>query len=172
MTSRSLGGAATHAEGLVEIKKRSSPIKKGKDPMPPPPPSPPPAEEIPEVRPGIICVRDYDATIQKGKAGQGINQQGIFRKQVKTNGKLNDKVYVGFFQILDKKMDKLTWTTVSGRSEPSEHTWATLNKWTILYDYLEDGEDHPPVWWKRNDYPVKEGGPRNQAVREVAPAAE
>ena len=167
MTSRSKGGAATHPEGLVEIKKRSSPIKKDKGKDPPPPPSPPPAEEGPEVRPAIICVQDTKATIE---GGNKINHQGIFRKVVNSNGKLNGRIYEGFFMILDEKLGKVTWTTVSGREQPSEITWAALKKYTILYDYLEDGEEHPPVWWTRNHYPMKEGGARNQAVREIEAA--
>ena len=160
-------GAATHAEGLVDAKRSKG---NGKEPTPPAEPMPP-AETVAEVRPDIICVRDYAATIQKGKTGQDINQQGIFRKQVKSNGKLSETTYEGFFMVLDGKLGKLTWTTVSGKTNSSEHKWADMKKWTILYNYLDDEEDHPPVWWSRNTYPVKEGGARNQAILEIEAAA-
>jgi hypothetical protein len=142
---------------------RSSPIKKdkGKEKQPPAEP-PPPAEEDPEVRPAIVCVQDKRASIQGANL---INQQGIFRKIVKPNGRLSNTIYEDFFQILDDKMGKLTWTTVSGKHQVSEHKWAALKKWTILYDYLDDEEEHPPVWWTRNHYPIKEGGARNQLKR-------
>ena len=146
-------GAATPAAVLVDVK-RSSPIEKGKGKEKAYPPWMTGGIDPDRVHPDIVCVRDERASVQGANL---INHQGIFCKVVKSNGKLSNSIYEGFFTILDEKT--LTWSTVSGVELPSEMTWAAMIKYTNLKKYLDNKQPHPPVWWTRNHYPtMKRGG--------------
>jgi hypothetical protein len=84
-----------------------------------------------------------------------INNQGMFRKvRNLTNGKLSENLYEGFFTIYQgpQPEGEKEWFTATGNEHPSNHTWAALNKFTVLSAWRTDDEPHPPFWW-----PAKEG---------------
>ena len=150
-------GSNSLVAGLEEVK-RAPPNKKGKGKMQYPARITAAAVE----NPNPVCFRDFKATDDAGLEDEAhkVNQQGMFRKMRNlTNGKLSNTRYEGFFTVYQGPMPEgeKEWFTPTLVEHASEHSFATLKKkYTILPNWREDKQPHPPFWWPKAEGPELE----------------